>query len=147
MHIGYLRVSTEEQSTARQEDSLKAICDEYHIERLSAAAKNRPEFDEVIAKLKPGDTFVVHDLDRAFRSSREALNVLADLQKRGVNFRIINVGIDAATPEGELLYTIIAAVATFERRFLSRRTKEGMAAAKARGVHIGRPRKKQAEPA
>lgn len=137
--VGYLRVSTDEQRPDRQIDGLEALCDEFHIETLSAASQDRPVFDGVIAGLEAGDTFQIWDLDRAFRSTIDALLHADALRERGVHFRIATLNIDTSTEFGELLYTVVAAFARFERRTLIRRTKEGMAAARRRGVHVGRP--------
>ncbi len=137
--IGYLRVSTNEQKPDRQIDGLKNICDEIHIEKLSATAKKRPVFKKVIRKLKPGDTLVVWDLDRAFRSTIDALLEANKLRKRGVEFQIVTMHLDTSTPEGEYVYTIMAAQGQLERRYLSKRTKEGMEAARRRGKRLGRP--------
>lgn len=137
--VAYLRVSTDDQSPDRQIDGLKALSDALHIETLSAVSQSRPVFEGVIAQLKPGDTLVVWDLDRAFRSVIDALFVAENLRERGVHFQIATMSVDTSTEFGELLYTVVAAFAQFERRVLIRRTKEGMAAAKRRGVHIGRP--------
>ncbi len=141
MKIGYLRVSTDEQRPDRQIDGLNALCDEIHTETISAVRKKRPVYDRLIRKLRAGDTFVVWDLDRAFRSTIDALLEMEKLQARGVNFQIVTFNIDTATNEGELAYTIVAAFAQFERKNLIKRTKEGMEAAKRRGQHVGRPYK------
>ena len=137
--IAYLRVSSEDQNPDRQIDGLTALSDELRIETLSAVCPSRPVFDAVIARLRPGDTLVVWDLDRAFRSVIDALFVAESLRERGVHFRIATMSVDTSTEFGELLYTVVAAFAQFERRVLIRRTKEGMAAARRRGVHVGRP--------
>lgn len=141
MKIGYLRVSTEEQRPDRQVDGLKDICDEVHIEKVSAVSKKRLVFEEIIKKLNSGDTLVVWDLDRAFRSTVDALLEAEKLKQRGIEFQIVTLSIDTSTPAGELIYTVMAAFAQFERQNLIKRTKEGMAAAKRRGKHIGRPYK------
>ncbi|MEL6979635.1 MAG: recombinase family protein [Pseudomonadota bacterium] len=119
---------------------MEAICDELHVERVSAAAAKRPVFDAVIGKLTAGDSLVVWDLDRAFRSVVDMLLCLEDLDKRGVKFKIVNLGVDTATESGELVATMMAAVARFERRLIARRTKEGMKAQQRRGKHVGRPK-------
>ncbi|UWQ73604.1 recombinase family protein [Leisingera sp. M658] len=139
--IAYLRVSTREQSTDRQAYGLRDLCDEFHIEYLSAGARHRPVFEATIARLNPGDTFLVWDLDRAFRSTIDALITADQLRARGIHLRIAQMSFDTATEEGELFYTLIAAFARFERRILARRTREGLAAAKANGKRLGRPRK------
>ncbi len=141
MKIGYLRVSTEDQSPQRQIDALEPICDELHIETLSAVARSRPVYDAVIKKLSAGDVFVIWDLDRAYRSAKDALNELDALRAREIDIQIASLNLDASTPHGRLVYTIISGYAEFERGFLSERTKQGMQAAKARGVRLGRPPK------
>lgn len=139
--IGYLRVSTEEQRPDRQIDGLTAICDELHVETLSAVSKNRPVYERVIRRLKSGDVMVVWDFDRAYRSAADALTEINAMNRRGVGFRIANFPLDTSTPEGYLLLTILSGMSEFERRILSRRTKEGLAAARARGKILGRPKK------
>jgi DNA invertase Pin-like site-specific DNA recombinase len=136
--IGYIRVSTKTQAPDRQIEALRAECDELNIEYVSAVADARPVFDNVITNLQPGDSFVVMDLDRAFRSSIDAILTAEHLRQINVTFRILSMAIDTSTPEGELYYTIVAGYAQFERRIISRRTKEGLAAARARGVKLGR---------
>lgn len=138
-----MRVSTEEQRPDRQIDGLKAICDEFHVETLSAVSKSRPVYEKIIRSLKSGDVLVVWDFDRAYRSAADALTEINALNKRGIGFRIANFPLDTSTPEGYLLLTILSGMAEFERRILSRRTKEGIAAARKRGKVIGRPRKLQ----
>lgn len=139
--IAYLRVSTAEQRPDRQFDGLEAACDELHVEFLSAVSPRRPVYDRVIASLKPGDMLVVWDLDRAFRSVVDALTEAEKLRARGIEFKIASLHIDTSTPAGIFVYTMMSALAEFERRMLSQRTKEGLAAARRRGKRIGRPPK------
>lgn len=141
MIIGYLRVGNEEQRPDRQIDALEPICDRLIIEKLSAVAKKHPKFEKIINELKSGDTFVVWDLDRAFRSTVDAILTSDTLRERGIIFKILTLNIDTSEPFGELFYTIVAAYAHFERRIISKRTKEGLAAARKRGKRLGRPRK------
>lgn len=138
MRIGYLRVSTEEQCVDRQVDALAPICDELCIERLSAVAKRRPVYADVTKRLQAGDTLVILDLDRAFRSAKDALTELDKLTERGIAIQIVSMQIDTATPHGKLLYTFISGLAEFERQLLSERTKQGLAAARKRGKRLGR---------
>ena len=137
--IAYLRVSTAEQRPDRQIDGLKDFCDELHIETLSACHARRPVYEQVIQALQPGDMLVVWDLDRAFRSVVDALTEAEKLRLRGVHFKIANLNIDTTTPAGIFVYTMLSALAEFERRTLSQRTKEGLQAARRRGKRIGRP--------
>lgn len=137
--IGYIRVSTRDQLTDRQTQQLEATCDVLEIEHVSAVASERPVFDGVIAALRPGDVMVVVDLDRAFRSSIDAMLTADLLRRRSIKLDILSLPIDTTTAEGELFYTMVAAFANFERRIISRRTKEGLEAARRRGVRLGRP--------
>ncbi|MDD9911211.1 MAG: recombinase family protein [Ahrensia sp.] len=137
--IGYLRVSTVEQKPDRQIDGLKEHCDELRVERISATARMRPVFDALLAELRPHDTLVVWDLDRAFRSTIDALVHSEMLRDRGIEFQIVTLGVDTSTADGRLIYTVLAAFAEHERNRLSERTKEGLRAARRRGVRLGRP--------
>lgn len=139
--IGYLRVSTDEQRPDRQIEGLTDLCDELHIETLSAVSRTRPVYEAVKDRLQSGDVLVVWDLDRAYRSAAEALAEINVFNQRGVGFRIANFGFDTTTAEGYLLLTILSGMSEFERRILSRRTKEGLAAARRRGKRLGRPKK------
>lgn len=141
MKIGYLRVSTEEQRPDRQVDALTPICDELHIEKLSAVAKRRPVYEKIINSLNSGDIFVIWDLDRAYRSAKDALNELDNLRERGIEIQIASLHIDTSTPHGMLIYTFVSGLAEFERRLLSERTKQGLAAARKRGQRLEPPLK------
>lgn len=137
--LGYIRVSTHEQNIQRQLDKLQPYCDVLFIEKTSATSKKRPEFNRAKRKLRSGDTLVVLDLDRAFRSTLEALQIEQSLRKRNIKFEVLSMHIDNSTPEGELMLTILSGFAQYERKCLIRRTKQGLASARARGKHIGRP--------
>lgn len=138
MKIGYLRVSTEEQNADRQIDALKPLCDQVFIEKQSATAPKRPIFDYVLNLLNEGDTLVVWDLDRAFRSTVDAILQAQLLRDSGITFEIISLNVNTAEPAGEFAYSVMAAAAQLERRMISKRTKEGLAAARRRGVQLGR---------
>lgn len=139
--VGYLRCSRPDQSHDRQIDGLRPYCDEMHLESGSAIARKRPVFDGIIESLQSGDVMVVWDVDRAFRSTIDALLVEEKLRTRGVFLHIVNAAIDTATAEGEFIFTILSAQARLERRHISRRTKEGLAATRQRGTRLGRPPK------
>ncbi|OJJ12957.1 DNA resolvase [Alphaproteobacteria bacterium AO1-B] len=141
--VGYVRVSDKEQTEDFQIDALKqAGCDViYGDHGVSGAIRKRKGLDELLASLTEGDTLVVWKLDRLGRSTIHLLHMLDDLRKRGVDFQAITQGIDTTTAVGRMLYGQLAVFAEFEREQISERTKAGMRAAKARGKHIGRPRK------
>lgn len=137
--IGYVRVSTPEQRHDRQVLGLRELCDELHLETYSARTAKRPVYEKVVGRLEAGDVLVVWDVDRAFRSVLDAVSEAEKLRARGVHFRIVTLNVDTTTPEGMFVYTLQSAVAEYERRTISRRTREGLAAARARGSRIGRP--------
>lgn len=139
--LGYLRISTQEQRPDRQIDGLETICDELRIECISAVSPKRPVYDQLLVDLQPGDALVIWDLDRAFRSVVDAILEVEKLRARGIVLQIVNMQIDTGIPSGMLVYTVLSAFAEFERRMLSQRTKEGLAAARKRGKTLGRPRK------
>lgn len=141
--IGYARVSTDEQNLDLQRDALAAAgCDKiYEDDGVSAIAPVRPGFEAAIACLKRGDTFVIWKMDRAFRSTKHSLDVLELFETRGIEFRAVTELIDTATAIGKLNYDMRNAIAEFERRVISERTKAGLQAARARGKTLGRRRK------
>ncbi len=141
MKIGYLRVSTKTQKLDRQINGLKDLCDRLYVEKLSAVAKRRPVFDKVLSELKRGDTLFVWDLDRAFRSTEDALYHEKSLRKRGIRFHARNFVIETGTADGKYSYVITAAAAERERKKISERTLEGLEAARKRGARFGAPPK------
>lgn len=141
MKVGYLRVSTKDQCEDRQHDALRPICDQLHVEKLSSVAKLRPVYEHVVANLKPGDTFVVWDLDRAWRSAKDALNELHNMRARGIEVQIASMSLDTGTPIGKLMFTFISGLAEFERELHITRTREGLQAARKSCKRIGRPPK------
>lgn len=140
--IGYARVSTQEQTLNLQRDALHvAGCQMiFDDQGVSGAKANRPGLDAAFAALQPGDVLVVWKLDRLGRSLRHLIDTLRDLSDRGIGFYSIQDAIDTTTAGGRLYFHIMGALAEFERDLISERTKAGMAAAKARGVHVGRPK-------
>jgi DNA invertase Pin-like site-specific DNA recombinase len=140
--LGYIRTSTDKQITDRQVNQLQEICDQVFIEDgVSAVRKKRPVYDQVMKTLNQGDVFVVSSLDRTFRSSLDALSELEKLHQRDIQFLSLSQNFETTTPDGKFLYTLAAALATWEREILSQRTKEGLEAVKRRGKKLGRPRK------
>lgn len=144
--IGYVRCSTDKQTVRQQIDALRAAgCERKNIYKdkaTSATAKKRPGLIAVKNALKPGDTFAVVAIDRAFRSTIDAINFLDDvINKRGVIFLSLRDRIDTSTPWGRRDYIKLAAEAECERTLISIRTRDGMAALKRRGRKFGPPRK------
>ncbi len=140
--IGYVRVSDKDQSENLQIDALKAAgCTVIFGDHgVSGSITKRCGLADMLDSLEAGDTLVVWKLDRLGRSTIHLLQLLSDLRDRGVDFQAITQGIDTTTAVGRMLYGQLAVFAEYERSLISERTKAGMAAAKARGVHIGRPK-------
>jgi len=118
---------------------LEAQCDALRIEKVSAVASSRPVFDTIMRELRAGDTFVVVDIDRAFRSAIDAILTATTLETRGVAFEILSFPMSTASAEGAFMYGVLALAAQFERGIIRRRTIEGLEAARKRGQRLGRP--------
>ena len=127
-----------------QLDVLKyAGCKKQHIftDQISGSKAERPGLAECLKELKKGDTLIIWRLDRLGRSLRNLIDIVEQLQKRGVGFRSINDGgIDTTTASGELIFNIFGTLAQFERRLIQERTQAGLTAARARGKKGGRPK-------
>jgi DNA invertase Pin-like site-specific DNA recombinase len=143
--LGYVRVSDEDQTENLQLDALNtAGCSAiYRDHGVSGAKAHRPGLDALLDDLQPGDTLIVWKLDRLGRSTLHLFQILSDLRERDIDFVSLTQGIDTTTAVGRMLYGQLAVFAEFEREQISDRTKAGMAAAKKRGVHVGRPRKSE----
>lgn len=141
--IGYARVSTQEQHLDLQLNALRAAaCDHiFEDEGYSAVNSQRPGFGQAMKALNRGDIFVVWKMDRAFRSLRNALDILEQFESRGIELRCLTEPIDTTTPMGKFFYQVRNSFAELERNYIRERTIAGMDAAKKRGVKIGRPRK------
>jgi DNA invertase Pin-like site-specific DNA recombinase len=140
---GYARVSTDGQTLASQEAELTAAgCAKVYSEKVSGARTDRVELAKVLKRIEAGDLLIVTRLDRLARSTRDLLNILHALADKGARFKSLgDPWADTTTPQGELLVTILAGFATFERHLIKSRTDEGRKRAKARGVRFGRPSK------
>ena len=142
--FGYARVSTDDQDLSLQIDALQqhgipktAI----FMDKVSGAKTERPGLTKCLESLTSGDILVVWRLDRLGRSMRHLITLVEDLRSKGIGFRSLNEGaIDTTCASGELIFNIFSALAQFERRLIQERTKAGLAAARARGRHGGRPR-------
>ena len=145
--VGYARVSTEEQATARQRDELHAAgCHTVAEEHASGGDRDRPVLARTLAQLRPGDTLVVVSLDRLARSLSHLLEVVEGLQARGVHFRSLRDPVDTASPQGLFTLQVLGAAAQLERALIRERTRSGMRAAVARGSRPGNPGLRAGDP-
>ncbi len=137
--IGYARVSTADQDPALQRDALaRAGCDPIFSDQASGAAADRPGLAEALAYARRGDVLVVWKLDRLGRSMAHLIEVVRQLDAKGVGFRSLTEGMDTTTPGGVLVFHIFGALAQFERDLIRERTHAGLKAAEARGRKGGR---------
>lgn len=140
--IGYARVSTREQHDESQHDVLtEAGCERIFSDKVSGKLASRPQWDRCMDHLRAGDTLVVTRLSRIARSVRNLTDVAATLAEREVELLVLKQHIDTRTPTGRLTFHLLAAIDEFHADLIAENTREGLAAAKARGRHGGRPGK------
>jgi len=138
--IGYVRVSTREQNTIRQEVMMRSLgVDELYIDKASGKnAAQRPELQKLMEYVRKGDTVVVESISRFARNTRDLLDLVERLTAKEVEFVSQKEAIDTTTPTGKFMLTIFGAVAELEREYILQRQQEGIAIAKANGVYKGR---------
>ena len=142
MKIGYIRVSTEEQNTARQEVLLRELgVDEVFIDKASGKNADRPELTRMMNYVRRGDTVIVESISRFARNTRDLLDLVERLTEKHVEFVSRKEAIDTTTPTGKFMLTVFAAVAELEREYILQRQREGIAIAKQQGKYRGRPPK------
>lgn len=139
MIIGYARVSTQDQNPQLQLDALEqARCEQLFQESASGKFRERPELMACMRSMRTGDTLVVWKLDRLARSLKDLVEIVHDLNQRGVGFRSLTEPIDTTSTGGRLVFHIFGALAEFEHSLIRERTIAGLAAARARGRKGGR---------
>jgi DNA invertase Pin-like site-specific DNA recombinase len=146
----YGRVSTAEQNAAMQIEELRAYCqrrqwdivEEFIDSGVSGSKESRPALNRLLAdaKRRRFDTVLVYRYDRFARSLRQLVNALAEFDALGIHFVSLHEGVDTSTPNGRLVFGIFASIAEFERELIRGRVRSGLAAARARGTRLGRPR-------
>jgi DNA invertase Pin-like site-specific DNA recombinase len=140
MFIGYIRVSTNDQSTELQKMELNRLnCDLVFEDKMSGQTSERPGLKRAMRQLNAGDTLVVWKLDRLGRSVIDLINLLKEIQRRGAHFRSVTEGIDTSSAMGRFIYHIMSGLAEMERELIRERTLAGLAAARALGRIGGRP--------
>jgi len=140
---GYARVSTQEQALDRQLDALNAYpCNEILQEKMTGTKANRPQLLRLQDKVRAGDVVVVESWSRLGRSTADLLTLVQWFADHDVQLISLKENFDTGTPQGRLMMTVFSAMAAFERDLIVQRTREGLAAARARGRKGGRPRKK-----
>jgi len=141
MKIGYARVSTQDQNLTLQLDALKkADCEKIYQEKISGTRTDRPELTKLLEHARTGDVVVIWKLDRLGRSLHHLLNLVAELEAKGIGLKSLNDPVDTTTPQGRLVFRIFASLAEFERELIKERTTAGVAAAREKGKVLGRPK-------
>ena len=139
--FGYARVSIEQQNLDRQLDMLQKYgVDFIYNEKMTGTKRNRPELEKLLERLTEGDTIVVESLSRLGRSTKDLIWLMETFNSKGVNLISLKESIDTTTSTGKLLFTLMSAIAQFERDVIADRTREGLNSARARGRKGGRPR-------
>ena len=139
MKVGYVRVSTAEQNTARQEILMEQLgVEKVFIDKCSGKNANRPKLLEMMNFVREGDTVVVSEISRFARNTKDLLTLVEQLTEKGVQFESQKEKIDTTTPAGQFMLTIFAAISQLEREYILARQREGIEAKKARGEYKGR---------
>ena len=139
MRYEYVRVSTIDQDNSLQISALRSSRCDRIIEEKKSAVKQRPQLDELLLSVQPGDEILVYKLDRLARSLRDLLRILEIVIGKGASLRSLTEPIDAHTAAGRMLLQILGAVAEFERSLIRERCIAGQLEAVKRGKLIGRP--------
>jgi DNA invertase Pin-like site-specific DNA recombinase len=138
--IGYARASATGQNLDRQIRVLnEAGCILVFTDRQPGKTADRQELEACLDYLRPGDVLVVASLDRLSRSLHELITIVAGLRRHEHGFRSLHEDLDTTTPGGRLVFHVFVALAEFIRELIVQGTHEGIAAARARGVRLGRP--------
>lgn len=141
MLVGYIRISTVEQNTARQEVLMKELgVEKVFIDKASGKNTQRPELQKLLSFVRTGDKVVVESISRFARNTKDLLNLIEILADKEVEFVSKKENIDTSTPTGKFMLTVFGAIAELERQYILQRQKEGIAIAKQKGKYKGRKR-------
>lgn len=140
MKVGYIRVSTEEQNTIRQEILMQNLgVERVYMDKASGKSRTgRPQLEAMMDFVREGDVVIVESISRFARSTRDLLTLVEQLTEKGVGFVSQKESIDTNTPQGKFMLTVFGAMAELEREQTLQRQREGIAAAKAAGKYKGR---------
>ena len=139
MRIGYVRVSTDAQNTARQDELMHELnVEKVYTDKQSGKNKDRPGLKDMMNFVREGDTVVVESISRFARSTKDLLSLLEELKTKGVEFYSKKEAFDTATPQGKFVLTMFGALAELEREQILQRQAEGIVEAKKAGKYTGR---------
>ena len=139
MKIGYIRVSTAEQNTIRQEILMEELgVDEIFIDKASGKNMDRPQLKAMMNFVRKGDALVVESISRIARNTKDLLEIVTELNEKGVIFISKKESLDTTSAAGRFMLTIFGAMAELEREYILQRQREGIDAAKKQGKYTGR---------
>lgn len=142
MKVGYVRISTKEQNTARQDELMRSLeVEKVYTDKVSGKDTERPELQRMMDFVREGDTVIVESFSRFARNTRDLLDLVDALKEKKVQFISQKENIDTNGATGKLILTIFAGLVEFERETILERQAEGIAIAKAEGRMKGRPKK------
>ncbi len=145
MRFGYIRVSSKMQNLDRQEEAMKAAGiepDNIYREKESGRDMEREVLKELLGKVREGDSIVVVDITRLGRNTKDIVNLMDELDKKGIIIISLKEGVDTSTPMGKTIITVLGAFSQMERELIRQRQKEGIEIAKRQGRFTGRPKSK-----
>lgn len=142
MKIGYVRISTKEQNTARQDELMKSLeVEKVYTDKMSGKNTERPELQKMMDFVREGDTVIVESFSRFARNTRDLLDLVDTLKEKKVQFVSKKESVDTNGATGKLILIIFAGLVEFEKETILERQAEGIAIAKAEGRMKGRPKK------
>ena len=146
--IGYIRVSTAEQNIERQIEAI-GVCHRVFKDEESGSKATRKGLEDMLGHIREGDVVVVTEVDRLARSEVDLANIVKEITGKGASIEFLHDNLRFSgnndDPTAQLMLHLLGAIGAFSRRLMLKRQKEGIAAAKARGVKFGRPLKSDPE--
>lgn len=139
MKVSYIRVSTAEQNTARQEEAMKGLgIEKTFLEKISGKNTERPELNNMLDFIREGDVVYIESFSRLARNTKDLINIVETIQSKGASIVSLKEGFDLTTPAGKMMLTMMGALYQFELDVLKERQAEGIEIAKQQGKYKGR---------
>ena len=136
--VGYIRVSSIDQNTARQEAMMNENVERLFVDKASGKNMERPQLKEMLGFVRKGDVLIVESISRLARNTRDLLTIIEELNNKQVGFISLKENIDTNTPSGKFMLTVFGAISELERSYILQRQKEGIEQAKLAGKYKGR---------
>ena len=136
--VGYIRVSSLDQNTARQEAMMNENVERLFVDKASGKNMERPQLKEMLGFVRKGDVLIVESISRLARNTRDLLTIIEELNNKQVGFISLKENIDTNTPSGKFMLTVFGAISELERSYILQRQKEGIEQAKLAGKYKGR---------